>query len=775
MIHVGENAERVDGPAKVTGAAQYTGDLEFPGLTYVKTLRSVHPHAKLLSVDASAAEALPGVVAVLTRADLSQGNSHFGPVVKDQPIVALDRVRYAGEVVAAVAAEEPDIAEEAVDLIRVEYEPMTPVVDPVAAMAPGAPILHETRVRSESRLDAAHYRYEDRSNVLTSYNVGRGDPEEGFAASDLVFEDTFTTPKIQHGHLEPHVVTAFWDAAGKLTVYSATQNPSSIRVQLAELFELPQSMVRVVVPYVGGGYGGKVHLRLEPLAAALARKARRPVQWKLTREEVFLTGHCHASVVRIKTGVKRDGTILAREVEAVYDTGAYALTGPSTSRNGGEVSGGPYRIPHQRLTSYCVYTNTPPTGPYRGFGVPQVCWAYEAQMDDMARRLELDPLEMRLKNLVHDGDVFVTGDTLEAVGLEDCLRSAAEAVGWQGKAEQAPRPPAPLVRGKGVAVMIKTTMTPSHSSASVRLNADGSATLLSGSVEIGQGVQTSLAQMVSEVLGLPPERVSVTLPDTDVTPFDQSTSSSRTVFSMGNAAIGAARQVADQLLEIGAGELEADPGDLELRDGFVQVAGVPERRLAISDLFRARFGGLVGSLFGSAGFQSRGGVDPATGKGKASAFFFLSACAAEVEVDTETGKVRVVRLVTAVDAGKAINPRQCHLQNEGSMLMSLGSSLFEEMLFDNGQPINCTFLSYLPPSMQDHPETFTSLLIEHPHPDGPFGAKGMGEAALGPVEPAIGNAVANALGGLRVKDLPLRPERVVEVLRGGGGQGDAGE
>ena len=314
---------------------------------------------------------LPGVVAVLTRADLSQGNSHFGPVVKDQPIVALDRVRYAGEVVAAVAAEEPDIAEEAVDLIRVEYEPLTPVVDPVAAMAPGAPILHETRVRSESRLDAAHYRYEDRSNVLTSYNVGRGDPEEGFAASDLVFEDTYTTPKIQHGHLEPHVVTAFWDAAGKLTVYSATQNPSSIRVQLAELFELPQSMVRVVVPYVGGGYGGKVHLRLEPLAAALARKARRPVQWKLTREEVFLTGHCHASVVRIKTGVKRDGTILARQVEAVYDTGAYALTGPSTSRNGGEVSGGPYRIPHQRLTSYCVYTNTRPPDPTGGSACPR--------------------------------------------------------------------------------------------------------------------------------------------------------------------------------------------------------------------------------------------------------------------------------------------------------------------------------------------------------------------------------------------------------------------
>lgn len=764
MSSIGESVSRVDGPAKVTGAAQYTGDLEFQGLTFVKVLRSVHPHARLVSVDASAAEALSGVTAVLTRADLSPEHSYFGPVVKDQPIVALDRVRYVGEVVAAVAAEDPDVAEEAVDLIQVEYEPLPPVLNPADAMSPASPVLHETRVLSESRLDKEHYRYEDRGNVLTSYSVGRGDPDEGFATSDFVFEDTYTTPKIQHGHLEPHVVTAFWDAAGKLTIYSATQNPSSIRVQLAELFDLPQSMVRVVVPYVGGGYGGKVHMRLEPLAAALSRKAGRPVQWKLTREEVFLTGHCHASVVRIKTGVKGDGTILAREVEAVYDTGAYALTGPSTSRNGGEVSGGPYCIPHQRLTSYCVYTNTPPTGPFRGFGVPQVCWAYEAQMDDMARRLELDPLEMRLKNLVHDGDVFVTGDTLEAVGLEDCLRGVAEAIEWRGKKEQSPRQSGPLVRGKGVAVMIKTTMTPSHSSAGVRLNADGSATLLAGSVEIGQGVQTSLAQMVSEVLGLPRERVSVTLPDTDVTPFDQSTSSSRTVFSMGNAAITAAGHVADQLLEIGAGELEADPGDLELRDGFVQVAGVPERRLPFSELFRARFGGVVGSLFGNAGYQSRGGVDPITGKGKASAFFFLSACAAEVEVDTETGKVRVVHLATAVDAGKAINPRQCHLQNEGSMIMSLGPSLFEEMVFDNGQPINCSFLSYLPPSMQDHPETFTSLLVEHPHPDGPFGAKGMGEAALGPIEPAIGNALANALGGVRVKDLPLRPERVMEAL-----------
>jgi len=313
-------------------------------------------------------------------------------------------------------------------------------------------------------------------------------------------------------------------------------------------------------------------------------------------------------------------------------------------------------------------------------------------------------------------------------------------------------------------VMIKTTMTPSNSAAIVRLNADGSAVLLTSSVDMGQGTLTSLAQIVAEEIGLPAERVSVTFPDTDVTPFDQSTRSSRTIFNMGNAAVRAARQIREQLLEIGGQALEARIEDLELRDGFVLVKGVPERRLTIPQLFQARFGAPVGSLFGNYDFQSIGGVDPRTGKGKTTVFFFFSACAAEVEVDTETGKVRVDRIVTSVDAGRAINPRQCHLQNEGSMIMSLGSTLFEEMLFDNGQPINATFLDYMPPSMEDHPRQFVSLLVETPHPDGPFGAKGVGEAGLGPVEPAIGNAVANALGGIRMKDLPLRPDRVLTGL-----------
>jgi CO/xanthine dehydrogenase Mo-binding subunit len=765
MSGLGENFPRVDGPAKLRGWAQFTADVEMPGMVYAKVLRSSYPHARLTRVDGSRAKKLPGVVAVLTRDDLKGMNAYFGPVVKDQAVVAVDRVRYVGDIIAAVAAVEKDIAEEALELIAVDYEPLAAVFDPAEAVKPGAPILHIESARSETRLDRAQFQFEKNSNVLSVYHAEQGDVAVGFKAADEIFEDVYSSQKIQHGHIEPHAALAYWEPGGKLVIYTSTQNPSSIRAQLAELFDLPQSKVRVIVPYVGGGYGGKVHPRLEPLTAALARQAHRPVQWVLTREEVFLTAHCHASVVKIKTGVKRDGTIIARQVEGIYDTGAYALTGPSTTKNGGEVAGGPYRIAHQDLTTYCVYTNTPPTGPYRGFGVPQVCWAYESQMDDIARRLGIDPLELRLKNLVQEGDVFVTGDKLVSVGIAKCLKGAAEAVGWKGKEEQGSREPSGKVRGKGLAVMIKTTMTPSNSSALVRLNADGSAVLLTSSVEIGQGTQTSLAQIVAEELGISPERVSVTFPDTDVTPFDQSTSSSRTVFTMGGAARQAAEQVRRQLLEIGANVLEADVEDLELVEGNMQVKGAPDKKKSISQLFQARYGAAVGSMAASYDSQTSGGVDARTGKGKASAFFFLSACAAEVEVDTETGKVTIEQVVSAVDAGKAVNPRQCHMQNEGSMIMSLGSALFEEMVFDNGQPINSTFLEYMPPSMEDHPRRFESVLVETPHPEGPFGAKGVGEAALGPVEPAIGNAVANALGGIRLRDLPLRPDRVLAGLR----------
>jgi CO/xanthine dehydrogenase Mo-binding subunit len=740
--------------SKVTGAMSYAANMDFPGQLYAKALRSPYPHAKLLKIDASKALRLSGVRAVVTRDDLTGLNPYFGTGVEDQPVVVIDKARYAGDIVAAVAADSREIAEDAVTLIEAEYEELPAVTDILEAANPSAPIIHDRHVDKAAG-----------GNIHGVYRSINGDLDQGFRAADQISENTYTLPPIQHGHLEPHTVTAYWDSTGKLIVHTACQTPSPLHEQLAKIFKLSLNRVRVVVPPVGGGYGGKNHARIEPVVALLARKARRPVQWILTREEVFLTGRRFGAVVKIKTGFKRDGQLIARQVEAYYDIGAYALSGPANTKNACIIAGGPYNIGHRDYTTYAVYTNLPPAGPYRGVGASHVCWAYESEMDEIARRLGMDPVEIRLKNLLKENDQFITGEPMISVGATACLKQAAQAINWGGAKEQQIKPAAPLLRGKGLAVAIKSTSTPSTSAASVRLNADGSAVLLTSSAEIGQGAQTCLAQIVGDVLGLPLEIVSVTFPDTDVTPYDKATSSSRTTFHMGRAAQIAAGQIRDQLLQAGAKALEARVEDLELKDQRLQVKGVPESSLTFPQLFRAIFGEPSGSLFGNHTLRTEGGVDPKTGHGKGSSFWFYSAAGAEIEADTETGKVRVLRIATAVDVGKAIHPTQCDLQNEGSALAGLGSALFEEMRFDNGQSINGTFLDYLLPSMLDHPGEFESVLVETPHPDGPFGAKGMGEAALPPIAPAIGNAVANALNGIRIRDLPIKPDKIVAALK----------
>ena len=798
MSAVGSSTPRVDGNAKVSGAAQYTADIELPGMLHAKALRSPHPHARLVGIDVSRAAALPGVIAIVTRDDLEGLNPYYGAVVEDQPVLAMERVRCVGDIVAAVAAEEREIAEEAVELIEAEYEPLPAVFDVVEAARPGAPIIHEERFETQAAIFREQLNLNAGGNVCSVFRAGDGDVDDGFAESDEIFENTYRMPPVQHGHIEPHVAAAVWESPNRLLVHTPCQNAVGLQEQLARIFNLPESGVRVVVPHVGGGYGGKTHARLEPVTALLARKAGRPVQWVLTREEVFLTGRRYGAFVRMKTGFKRDGSLVAREVEVFYDLGAYALSGPANAKTGSYVASGPYRVPNRRLTTYAVYTNLPPAGPYRGVGVPHVAWAYESEMDRIARHLGMDPLELRLKNLLQEGDVFVTGESLVSVGISDCLRQVASGIGWRGRAEQqddgargvpedeagpretgkpaggdqdathsrpqTARHTGSLRRGKGLAVIMKSTTTPTASAASVRLNGDGSVMLLTSSTEMGQGVRTCLAQIVAERLGFPVERVTVSAPDTDVTPYDKSTSSSRTTFHMGNAALRAAEEVREQLLEAGAQALEVDKEDLELGADGVRVRGVPDRSLTVPQLLRVKYGDSVGSIFGSCNFQVQGGLDPRTGKGKAAAFWFFAACGAEVEVDVETGKVRVLNVATSVDVGKAINPVQCGLQNEGSMLEALGAAFFEEMVFEQGQPVNGTLLEYMLPSMEDHPERFQSLLVETPHPDGPFGAKGVGEAVIPAVAPAIGNAVANALGGVNITELPLRPERVVAAL-----------
>jgi CO/xanthine dehydrogenase Mo-binding subunit len=765
MALVGSDVAMVGGLAKVTGAVNYAPDLLLPRMLYAKALRSPYPHANILGIDTARAEKLPGVVAIVTRDDLNGLNPDFGPVVDDQPVVATERVRHVGEVVALVAAESREIAEEALDLIEVDYQEIPAVFDIFEAIKPGAPVLHAQRKETTAGVHREEFNFQVGGNICSVYHVEDGNVKQAFQEADEILENRYTLPPVQHGHIEPHAATAYWEPSGKLVLHTATQNPSGVQEQLAQIFKLPENQVRVIVPLVGGGYGGKTHARLEPALALLARKTGRPVQWVLTRDEVFLTGRRYGAVVKIKTGFKRDGRITAREVEAFYEIGAYALNGPVNAKTGCYVSSGPYNIPNRSLTTYSVYTNLPPTGPFRGVGVSHVCWAYESEMDDIARRLNVDPLELRLKHLVHEGDVFVTGEKLVSVGITDCLRRTAEAIGWKGKEEQtAPPQRNKLLRGKGLAVTIKSTTTPTTSSANVRLNADGSAVLLTSSVEIGQGLLTSMAQIVGEELGLPFEKVTISSPDTDVTPYDKSTSSSRTTFHMGQAARQAARDIKNQLLDVAAKKLEARLEDLELREGAVLVRGVPGKRMTIAEIFKVRFGSTVGSMFGGYCFKTEGGLDPQTGKGKAAAFWFFSACGAEVEVDAETGKVRVLNAVTAVDAGKAIHPKQCGLQNEGSLLSGMGSALFEEMVYDGGQPINSNFLEYMLPSLEDHPQEFHSILVETPHPDGPFGAKGIGEAALPPVAPAIGNAIANALGGIRIRDLPIKSDKIIAAL-----------
>jgi CO/xanthine dehydrogenase Mo-binding subunit len=767
---VGESVRRIDGLAKVTGTVEYTINLEVPGMLHVKVLRSPQPHARVVRIDASRAERLRGVRAVLTRDDLKRWNidPYFGPVVRDQPIVAIDRVRYIGDVVAAVAAVDVETAEEALELIAVEYEPLPAVFDPQEAMRPGAPLLHDViRAADVGFADIQALNLgEGGPNVVSHFMLRRGDLEEGFRQADEIFEDEFAVPAIQHLAMEPHAALAQVHPDGRIEVWSSTQNPSVIREQLAEVFRADLANIRVVAPYVGGGYGGKTYPKLEPLVVALAMKARRPVRLVLTREEVFYTITRHAVVTRIKTGVTRDGRLVARRCELLFDTGAYADIGPRTSKNGGYASGGPYRIPHVAFDSYCVYTNKPPAGAFRGFGVPQVCWAYEQQMDMIAERLGMDALDLRLKNAVEEGDAFFTGEILHAVPVKTCLEKVAEAIDWRAPSRAASPS---RRRGKGVAAMIKSTMTPTVSAATLKMEEDGSVSVLTGTVEIGQGSDTMLAQVAADVLALPLERIRVVHSDTNVTPYDQSTSSSRSTFSMGNAVRFAAGEVREQLLAMVSAQMEISSEDLECRDGRVVPKGSPERAVGYAEVIRRHFGMGVGSLMGRGTFTTTGHLDPRTGQGKASAFWFTSAVGCEVEVDTDTGEVEILSLVGAVNAGKALNPVLCEGQVEGSLLFGVGAFAYEEMLYEGGQLLNPNLLDYRVPTMADLPRDMRTILVESPHREGPMGAIGLGEPAVAPVAPAIANAVARAVG-VRIKVLPVTAEKILRGLRGQGEQ-----
>jgi CO/xanthine dehydrogenase Mo-binding subunit len=764
-VAIGESVPMVDARERVTGTIEYALNVELPGMLVGRVLRSPHPHARVLRVDTARAERLPGVVAVLTRNELVDQQAifpYFGPVIRDQPVVAIDKVRFVGDPVAAVAAVDADVAREALDLIEVEYAALPAVFDPEAALLPGAPVLHESFPRVASGFADIILHTAEGTNRCNHFKLRKGDVEQGFREADRVFEHTFRSPPVQHVPLEPHAAIAQVEA-GRITLWVGTQTPHHTRAQLAEMFGLPLANVRVVVHTLGGAYGAKCYPKIEPLTAVLAWKADRPVKLVLSRNEVFHTLTKHGVTIHLKTGVTSDGTLVAREARCYFNAGAYADISPRLIKNGGYGTAGPYRIPHVKVDSYAVYTNTVPAGAFRGYGISQAAWAYESQMDIIAEALGIDALELRLKNVLRDGDTFATGETVHDMHYEALLRDAARAVGWGEAPPRRPEESVPRAgsttrrRGKAITCVIKGTVTPSTSTAMVKLNEDGSLNVLTSSVEMGQGAKTVLAQIAASAAGLPLEQVLVSEPDTDSTPYEQQTTSSRTTFSMGSAISLAVQDVKRQLLALAADQLEVTPDDVLASEGRVVVRGAPERSLSYGEVIRkAR----RGNLLGHGAFVTNGGLDPETGQGIGSIHWHQAAAACEVEVDVETGKIEIVRYHANVFAGRMVNPRQCELQTEGSTLFGLGQALFEEAVYDDGRLINPNLAEYMIPSFEDLPERFTMKILEHP---GEGEIHGIGETSVPPVMPAIANAVARAVGA-RLTDLPLTPEKILKAL-----------
>ncbi len=747
---VGQPVPRVDALEKVTGRARYVTDLTLPGMAHAKVLRSPYAHARVMRVDVTRARALPGVFAALAGADLTWCDPYYGPAYRDRPVLAIDVARYEGEPVAAVAAVNEATAERALELIDVDYEPLAAVMTLEEALAPGAQLVHADQPPAGHFADLSTLRPRPGTNICHQFSFARGEAAAALAGADVVVDDAYRFPSVQHVALEPHAVLAAWDETGALTLWASTQNPYSVRVELARMFDLPLARIRVVVPHLGGGFGSKTYAKLEPLAATLARAAGRPVRLAASISEAFQTVRRCASRVQMRVGFRLDGTLVAVQCDADYDVGAYADIGPRVVQKGTYTATGPYRVPHVRLESRAVYTNTTPGGAFRGFGVPQLAWALESLFDVAASRLDRDPVDLRRQNFLAHGEEFAPGDTPIDGKLEESLGRAAEAIGWSqtGAAD----------RGRGVAAMLKASVAPSVSEAIVRLHADGSATVLASAVEMGQGARTVLAQIAAEVLSVSLERVTVVQPDTAVTPYDQTTSSSRSTAMTGRAVQVAAEDVREQLLAVVAQSLGVATRDLTLADGAVVGAS---GRLTYAEALALRFGMSGGELIG------RGVIAPgrtAAPLGGSTPFWEMAVGAAEVSVDEETGAVRVERYVSVADVGRAINPLTLEGQDEGGVVQGLGHTLLEEMLYADGHLLNGTLLVYRVPRADDAPPELECRFVENADGSGPFGAKGAGEGSLIPVSPAVANALAR-LTGVRLRNLPLTPERVWRALR----------
>ena len=743
---------REDAVAKVTGAARYTTDLIPPGALHVAVARSEVAHAELRHVDVRAARAVPGVVTTLVGTELDHLDAVFGEWVLDQRPLATNRIRFHGEPIAAVVADSPRAARLGAAAVVADVVRLPAALDVAAALAPGAEPIHPPGERP--------------ANVCSGFDLEVGDVDAGLAAAAWVHRASYEFPAVFHYTMEPFACIAEWDGE-VLDIRSGTQEPFKVREQLARIFGLPLSRVRMRVAFVGGGFGGKAAPKYEPLVAALAMKTSRPVALVTDVRGSMLTVSRHAARITVTTGIDADGTMIARDTQIDFDTGAYADKGPRVARKGAYRAAGPYRIPNVRATARAVYTNKLPAGAFRGFSTPQVVWAAESAMDEIAAHLDEDPLAFRLRHLEGRGEPFLGDDAPIDADLAEGITRAADAVGWG-------RAPARPGAGRGLAVAVKDGGGGvGRSEAIVRLHLDGSAVIEVSTVEVGQGSRTVLRSIASRALGLPPERIRVGHVDTGSSPYDVGTGASRSTVAVGSAVADACIQLREEVTRL-ATERWPDATNVRLEGVDVVVtrsdgADPTEERAPLAEVVSRHHQLPIAEL----GPLTATGVHTVTARsgvlGSATPFYEVTHGAAEVEVDRETGEVTVTRYVSVADVGHAMNRITCEGQDQGAAVMGLGHTLFEELTFDgDGQLLNDALVEYRVPRAGDLPrDGLHSSLVENADGPGPQGAKGAGEGGIIPVAPSVANAVAAATG-VRLRTLPLTPERVWRALREAG-------
>ncbi|MDR3296535.1 MAG: xanthine dehydrogenase family protein molybdopterin-binding subunit [Clostridiales Family XIII bacterium] len=758
--HIGESVTHIDAWDKVTGSAVYCGDMSFLHQLYGAVYRSPFSHAKIITIDLAEVWKTPGVKAVVTGEDFPR---LYGQYVVDQPFLAFGKVRFKGEPVVAIAADTPESAAEAVKKVHAVFEELPAVLDVYEAVAEGAPLVHD----DWSKYSVADFiRPEPGTNICDHFQLSKGDMDAGFREADVIDEGEFSTPMIQHVTIETHCAIAQCLNDGTVNVWSPCQSPFAMRDQLAAALKLPLRKVRVIASSIGGAFGGKNEMRVEPIVIALAMKVPgKHVKLVFTREEEFLSSVVRGeSSVKVKLGAKNDGTLTAVKVETYLDTGAYATTGPRVNFIAGFASSGPYVVPNIKVDGYCVSTTRQIGSSFRGFGVSEIAWAYESQMDCLAKRLKMDPLDLRMKNAVEDGSISATGERLFSVSAKQCLQAVADAIDWKNRDPVIT--PEGKIRTKGIATFMKPTGTPSNSSAVVRLNDDGTVNVMIGGMEMGQSMTTVIAQMVAHELGISMDSVEMTPVDTEYCPFEKHSSASRLTFHIGNAAVRAAKDVMEQLRRLAAIAWNVDPRAIKAGRG--ELTGPGGQSVTLPELRKASILRDQDPVIGKGAYSTSDiyvPLDPVTRQSARPMIYWMwGAQAVEIEVDPETGKIQVLKVAAAHDVGRAINPVACYQQIEGAVSMGVGHALIEEMIFDGGDILNANMVDYKVPTIADIPLETQVILIENGHPEGPYGAKGIGEPGIIPTVPAIGNALCEAIGE-RIHRLPMKPEKVLEALK----------